>query len=78
MKTYTESELQEILRLHRLWRQGKPGGTRADLAGAYLADANLARANLADANLAGSDLAGAKTNNPDALIRALGILIIEG
>ena len=68
MKTYTESELQEILRLHRLWRQGKPGGTRADLAGAYLADANLA----------GSDLAGAKTNNPDALIRALGILIIEG
>ena len=35
MKTYTEDELQEVLRLHGLWLHNK-GGQRADLSGADL------------------------------------------
>lgn len=51
--------LAETLRLHRMWRSGEEGGSRADLARADLARANLAGANLADAYLAGANLARA-------------------
>ena len=52
-------DLADVLRLHRLWLDGEPGGQHADLAGAYLAGANLAGAYLAGADLARADLAGA-------------------
>jgi hypothetical protein len=68
MKTMTDpisaEQLQEVLRLHRLWLIGDTSGVRAYLSGAnltraYLADANLADANLADANLTGANLSRA-------------------
>lgn len=36
MKTYTMSELRDILQKHRDWYYGIPGGCRADLRGADL------------------------------------------
>ncbi len=64
MKTYTDEELREILRKHRLWRDGDPAGERADLQRADLRGADLQRADLQgadlrDANLRGADLRGA-------------------
>jgi hypothetical protein len=60
MKTMTDpisaEQLQEVLRLHRIWLNGDTSGVRANITGA-----NLTRANLADANLAG-DLTGATGN----------------
>lgn len=47
-------ELQEILRKHKLWLEGKEGGERADLH-----DANLRYADLCYADLHGADLRGA-------------------
>ena len=51
-------DLAKILADHRLWIEGK-GGTRADLAGAYLVGAYLVGANLVGANLYGAYLVGA-------------------
>ena len=48
-------KLDEILKLHGLWRQGKEKGHRADLSGANLNRANLSRANLNRANLSGAN-----------------------
>ena len=59
MKRYTADELQEALRLHRLWARGEEGGVRANLDGANLAGANLDGAYLVRANLDGANLAGA-------------------
>ena len=56
MKTYTKSELSEILTKHRKWLFNEPNGRRAD----------LRRANLCGANLCGADLRGAK--NTDQII----------
>jgi len=58
MKTYTDSELQEILREHAKWLDND-GGSRADLSGADLRDANLSDADLSGANLSGANLRGA-------------------
>lgn len=52
-------DLQETLRLHRLWVLGDPGGKRADLSCANLSCANLYRANLSCANLYSANLSGA-------------------
>ena len=41
MKTYTPTELTEILLKHRLWANGEKGGERAYLRGAYLSGAYL-------------------------------------
>ena len=41
----TNEQLKEILSAHGKWRRNEDGGSRADLARAYLADAYLARAN---------------------------------
>lgn len=49
------AELAEVLRLHRMWRRGEIGGSRANLAGADLTRADLAGADLAGANLAGKE-----------------------
>lgn len=54
-----QSELIEILRLHKLWFKGDPSGERADLRWANLIGANLSGADLRRANLRGADLEGA-------------------
>jgi len=66
MKTYTDKELKEILRLHELWLRDDTEGVRANLRGAnlrganlrgaYLIGANLEDANLEDANLRDANL----------------------
>ena len=74
MKTFTPEELQEVLRLHKLWLAGSPEGKcanlyrtnlryadlrYADLRGANLYGANLREANLRNADLYGANLRGA-------------------
>ena len=49
-------ELQEVLRLHKMWISSECGGVRADLTGADLRGADLTRANLRGANLTGAAL----------------------
>ena len=56
-----QEELNEILRLHKMWVEGKDGGAQAnlegaDLRGAYLEGANLRGAGLCMANLEGANL----------------------
>jgi len=51
MKSYTKKELQEVLRLHKMWLNSEVGGIRADLSYANLSSANLSSANLSDSNL---------------------------
>lgn len=60
-----QKELDEILRLHKMWLYGKEGGKRADLRGANLWDADLRGANLRDANLRGTDLQDANLRDTD-------------
>ena len=64
IKTLTIEQLNEILRLHKLWLEGDRAGVRANLRGANLkgADlkgADLRRADLQRANLEEADLEGA-------------------
>ena len=62
MKTYTEAELNEILRNHKHWILEDVDGwgdMRADLYGANLYGANLRGANLCGADLRGANLCGA-------------------
>ena len=64
MKTVTQAELVEIIRLHKLWRDAVEGGVRADLSetdlrGTDLSGANLRWANLSETDLRGTDLSGA-------------------
>ena len=64
-----KEELDEKLRLHKMWVKYEQGGQRAnllgadlrgaDLQGAYLQGADLQRANLQGADLLGADLQGA-------------------
>ena len=56
MKKYTNEELQEILRLHKMWLNNEPGGKRADLRGSNLRGSNLSGSNLSDSDLRDSDL----------------------
>ena len=67
MKTFTEQELKEILRKHKLWLEncdqqdaGRADLCFADLCGADLRGANLRGADLCDADLCDADLRGAK------------------
>ena len=62
MKTYTEAELNEILRNHKHWLLEDMDGwekMRADLREANLCGADLYEANLHEADLRGADLRGA-------------------
>ncbi|ULG73185.1 pentapeptide repeat-containing protein [Macrococcus brunensis] len=59
MKSYTEAELTEILKLHRMWLSDEENGKRADLRRADLRGANLRYANLRYADLRRADLRGA-------------------
>jgi hypothetical protein len=70
MKTFTEEQLQGILKKHQLWLDGKEGGERADLSCADLqyADlscADLRRAHLHYADFSHSDLSHANFCNAD-------------
>ena len=65
MRNITEEELNEILRKHELWLNGKDGGKRANLCGANLRRANLIGANLFIANLSGADLSEANLRGAD-------------
>ena len=60
-----QKKLDEILRLHKLWLEGKEGGERANLRGADLQDADLRGANLWSADLWGADLRGANMRDTD-------------
>ncbi len=56
MKTYTVEELKTVVAAHQKWKNGEPGGVRADLSGAYLSGANLSGADLSGVNLRSADL----------------------
>ena len=53
------NRMEEILRLHALWLEGKEGGQRANLRCADLRDADLSGADLSGADLRCADLRGA-------------------
>ena len=59
MKKYTQEELTEILRKHKLWLQHETEGERADLYSADLRYADLSSANLSSADLSAADLSSA-------------------
>ena len=69
MKKYTQEEIHEAIRLHRLWLEGSSEGVRADFidadfinadfSNADFSNADFSNANLRDANLRGADLRGA-------------------
>ena len=61
----TQTELNEVLRLHKLWINHKAGGKRANLRYADLAGADLRSANLTDADLTGADLRSANLTGAD-------------
>ena len=66
MKSISDEQLKEVLRLHRLWLEYNPTGVRADLSdtdlsyrdlsGIDLTSAILERADLTQANLTGTNL----------------------
>ena len=60
-----QKKLDEILRLHKMWLEGKEGGERADLWDADLQDANLRRADLRSADLRDADLQDANLRRAD-------------
>ena len=72
-----QEQLNEVLRLHKMWLNNEDGGERAnltdaDLTGADLRGADLRGANLRGANLRGADLRGANltgANLTDADLR---------
>ena len=73
MKTYTEAQLNEILRNHKHWALRDCDGwesmranlSRADLSGADLSGANLFRADLSGADLSGANLSRADLSGAD-------------
>ena len=65
MKTYTKEELNDILRLHKLWMNDAENGVRANLSGANLSMANLSGAHLSGAHLSGANLSGAHLYGAD-------------
>ena len=60
-----ETELNKILKKHKLWLTGKENGERANLYGADLRFANLRFANLCGANLCDANLYGANLRGAD-------------
>jgi len=71
----TADELKIVLENHKLWINGDPKGTRANLCGANLRGANLGNANLYGADLYGANLCGAKNA---ALVWARTVIAPEG
>ena len=56
MRTFSETELRDILEKHKLWRWKKAGGKRADLSNADLRGVDLRDADLRNADLSGANL----------------------
>ena len=52
-------KLKEVLIMHGSWVRNEPGGSRANLSGAYLSGTDLFRANLSGATLFRANLSGA-------------------
>ena len=65
MKTFTEQELKEILRKHKLWLEDQQDAERADLSRADLSRADLSGADLSGADLSGANLSGADLSGAD-------------
>jgi uncharacterized protein YjbI with pentapeptide repeats len=65
MKTFTATELAEVLRKHRLWLAGENEGELANLSNANLSNADLSFANLSNANLSNADLSYANLSYAD-------------
>ncbi len=60
-----KDELQEVLRLHKMWLNDEDGGKRADLQWADLRGADLQWADLRGADLRGADLQRADLRGAD-------------
>lgn len=54
-----KKELEQILKLHKMWLEGNEGGVRANLYRADLSSASLSSADLSGADLSGANLYGA-------------------
>lgn len=72
MKKITQEQLNEVLRLHKLWLKDPQQGKKADLSRSDLSDANLSYTNLSHAillgaNLLGSNLSGSNLSGHDLL-----------
>ena len=65
-KAMNKTELNKILKLHKLWLNGDPKGRCASLQDANLSGANLSKVNLSDANLKYAILSDA--NLEDAIL----------
>ena len=79
MKTYTQNQLDAIIKSHGEWLTGGVGGACANLrdatlSGANLRDADLRWANLSGANLRGADLRWAYLSGAD--LRGANLLCI--
>ena len=61
----TKEGLNEVLRLHSMWRRGEVGGQRADFSGMDLTGANMSGADLTGADLTGANMRGAKLLGAD-------------
>ena len=58
MKRYTHDEIEEVKRLHRMWKAGEEGGLRADLSGSDLSGSDLSGSDLSGSNLYRANLYG--------------------
>jgi hypothetical protein len=65
IKTYTQDELQEILKKHKMWLNNEAGEERANFQEADLRESNFQEANLLGADFQGSDLRGANFQEAD-------------
>ena len=65
MKTFTQSELNEILAKHKKWLNDEEGGERANLSSASLSSADLRSADLRSANLSYANLRSADLSSAD-------------
>ncbi len=73
-----QSELNEVVRLHKLWLEGEPGGISADLSDTKLYKADLSGANLRGADLGGADLSRANLERIDLSTAYLGDADLRG
>lgn len=60
-----QTELNEVLKLHKKWLYDEPGGKKANLCGTDLRGATLYGADLREADLRGADLRGATLYGAD-------------
>ncbi len=65
----TQEQLAEVLRLHKLYRDGDPDGRRANLRGADICEANLRGANLYRADLCGAKIPAVAAASTEILPR---------